>query len=100
MKHTPSLVGISSSHSQGIPRFVSNPKIQYGVNKNTPLHPISTLLKSVPILTIYFFKKKFVTASRMWSGNLKERGHLVYVGADGKDNIKIDLKEIGRKGID
>jgi len=87
MKHISSLVGISSSHSQGIPRFVSTPKIQYSVNNNTPLHPISTLFKSVPITT-YFFKKNFATASRIWSGNLKERGHLVYVGADGRIILK------------
>jgi hypothetical protein len=88
MKHIPSLVGISRSHSQGIPRFVSTPKIQYGVNKITPLHHISTLLKSVPNITIYFFKKNFATASMMWLGNLKERGHLFYVSADGKIILK------------
>jgi hypothetical protein len=88
MKHIPSLVGISSSHNHGIPRFVSTPKIQYGVNKKGPLRPISTLLKSVPIITTYFFEKNFATASRMWSGNLKERSHLVYVGADGKIILK------------
>jgi hypothetical protein len=87
MNHIPSSVGISSSYTQRIPLIVLTPKIQYSVNKNTPLHPISILSKSVLIITTYFFRN-FATASRMWSGNLKERYHVAYVAADGKIILK------------
>jgi hypothetical protein len=30
----------------------------------------------------------------LW-GNLKERGHLKYPGIDGKNNIEMDLQELG-----
>jgi hypothetical protein len=93
MKHIPYLVSVSRSHSQGIPRFVSTPNIQYDFNKNIPIHPISTLLKSFPIITTYLFKKNFAIAFRMWSGIVKERGNLLYVGTYGKIILKYIVKK-------
>jgi hypothetical protein len=38
---------------------------------------------------------------RIFVGNLKERGHLEYPGVDGRNNIKMNLQELGRgHGLD
>ena len=73
--------------------------MQYGVNKNTPLHPISTLPKPAPIITTYFFKKNFATASKMLVRKPEGKRPLGLSMRRWKDNIKVDLKEIGREGI-
>jgi hypothetical protein len=37
--------------------------------------------------------------TKFWSGNLEEGDHLEDLRADGKDNIKMDPKEIGWTGL-
>jgi hypothetical protein len=37
--------------------------------------------------------------AKFWWGNLKERGHLEGLSIDGKDNIKMDPKEVGWVGM-
>jgi 5-methylthioribose kinase len=38
--------------------------------------------------------------SGCWCEDLKERHHLEDLGTDGRNNFKMELKEIGRGGVD
>ena len=43
----------------------------------------------------------YMTLTGFWWGNLKGSGHYFEdLGAGGRDKMKIDLKEIGREGMD
>jgi hypothetical protein len=38
--------------------------------------------------------------TKFWLKNLKGRDHLDHLGIDGKNNIKMDVREIGWDGVD
>jgi len=79
---------------------VSTPKIHYRVNKKHPTSPYFYTLEASPNYNNIFLSEEFCYCIQDVVRKPEGKRPLGLRRRSWKDNIKIDLKEIGREGVD